>query len=301
VLDSQISFKCINLPKRLLSTSTSVLGALPDSLIDDIIEPSSEPVGIRLLKRMGWKSGQGIGPRVSRRQKKPEDGGHSDEDDEHLANVTFAPIDSAVVVFTNKTNHQGLGFDPYKHAPEFDRSLQARTESKYQTQEPKGKRTGFGFGKFDDDDDEDGVYGSGPSILKSLDYDPALNDRPRSRRGDNKEKEKSRIKVRGHIRCTLLDGMPKASANFPDILSPFLLSIHKHDTLVAIYCSDGRPPLAGFVLASTPAKALRWYSAPEIPKDFVPHHTFDDDVKPILPTNKREQPKLTADDVSAHG
>ncbi|KAK3820017.1 MAG: hypothetical protein J3Q66DRAFT_165653 [Benniella sp.] len=248
---------------RSMQTSGSVLGALPDSLIDDIIVPSSEPVGIRLLKRMGWKSGQGIGPRVSRRQKKPEDGGHSDEDDEHLANVTFAPIDSAVVVFINKTNHQGLGFDPYKHAPEFDRSLQARTESKYQTKEPQGKRTGFGFGKFDDDDDEDGVYGSGPSILQSLDYDPALNDRPRSRRDDNKEKEKSRIKP---------------------------------DTMVAMYCSDGRPPLAGFVLASTPAKAIKWYSAPQIPKDFVPHHTFDDDVKPILPTNKREQPKLTADD-----
>jgi G patch domain-containing protein 1 len=160
-------------------------------LIDDIIVPSSEPVGIRLLKRMGWKPGQGIGPRVSRRQRKPGDGLESDEDDEHLANVTFAPIDSAVVVFTNKTNHQGLGFDPYKHAPEFDRSLQSRAESSYLASESKAKKTGFGFGTFDDNDDEDDVYGSGPKPLRSMDYDMDLNDRPRSKRDDRREKEKS--------------------------------------------------------------------------------------------------------------
>ncbi|KAG0006592.1 hypothetical protein BGZ65_006297 [Modicella reniformis] len=246
---------------RTMQASGSVLGALPDTLIDDIIVPSSEPVGIRLLKRMGWKPGQGIGPRVSRRQQKPGDAQHSDEDDEQLVNVTFAPIDSAVVIFTNKTNHQGLGFDPYKNAPEFDRSLRGQADSKYLTADPKSRKAELGFGTFDDDDDEDDeVYGSGPKTLRSLDYDMALNDHPRSRRDEGK-------------------GKPE-----------------KSDTLVVMYCTDGRPPLPGFALAATPAKPLKWYSALKVPKDFVPHHTFDDDVKPIIPTNKREQPKLTVDE-----
>lgn len=96
-------------------------------MIDDIIVPSAEPVGVRLLKRMGWKPGQGIGPRVLKRNRRLKDGPLSDDDTDTPANVTFAPIDSAIVQFTNKTDHQGLGFDPYKNAPEFDRTLQSQT------------------------------------------------------------------------------------------------------------------------------------------------------------------------------
>lgn len=87
-------------------------------MIDDLIIPTSESIGARLLKRMGWKPGQGIGPRVSRRQQNPQSDPLSDDD--VPANVTFAPIDSAIVVFANKSNHFGLGFNPHKDAPEFD-------------------------------------------------------------------------------------------------------------------------------------------------------------------------------------
>ncbi|KAG0365789.1 hypothetical protein BGZ54_006204 [Gamsiella multidivaricata] len=246
---------------RNMQATGGVLGALPDTLIDDIVVPSSEPVGIRLLKRMGWKPGQGIGPRVSRRQRKPEDGLLSD-DDEVPANVTFAPIDSAVVVFTHKSNHQGLGFDPYKNAPEFDKSMQSGTSSKYLSESFQSKKTGFGFGTFDDDDEEDDVYGSGPTPLRLLDRATVLNDdRPYSRRKENK-----------------------------DVSEP------QPEPMVPLYCSDGRPPLRGFVLAATPAKPMVWYSAPKVPRDFVPYHTFDDNVRPVLPRKGREQPKLTSDD-----
>ena len=105
------------------------MGALPDNIIDDLVVPSSEPVGIRLLKRMGWKPGQGIGPRVTKRVRKQQQG-DIDEDNMDIdlpANMTFAPIDSSIIVFTNKANHFGLGYDPYKDAPEFDRLLQEKS------------------------------------------------------------------------------------------------------------------------------------------------------------------------------
>ncbi|KAF9348711.1 hypothetical protein BGX26_012889 [Mortierella sp. AD094] len=246
---------------RDMQASGGVLGALPDTLIDDLVVPSSEPVGIRLLKRMGWKPGQGIGPRVSRRQRKPEDGPLSDDDIDIPANVTFAPIDSAIVTFINKSNRQGLGYDPYKNAPEFDRSLQGRKESKYLTTQSGSKKTGFGFGTFDDDDDDD-VYGSGPATLHTLDTDLDMDEGSYSRR--------------------------KSKPENPDSL--------KSDTLPPMHCSDGRPPLRGFVLASMPLKPVKWYAAPKVPRDFDPHHIFHDDIKPIHPASRREQPKLTADD-----
>ncbi|CAG8530192.1 10349_t:CDS:10 [Diversispora eburnea] len=47
----------------------SILGSLPDTLIDDLILPSKEPIGMRLLKAMGWREGQSIGDRVMKRKK----------------------------------------------------------------------------------------------------------------------------------------------------------------------------------------------------------------------------------------
>lgn len=63
--------------------------------------------------------------RVRKQQKDAEDEDILDVD--LPADMTFAPIDSAIVVFTNKANHFGLGYDPYKDAPEFDRSLQEKS------------------------------------------------------------------------------------------------------------------------------------------------------------------------------
>ncbi|KAF9114201.1 hypothetical protein BGX27_011474 [Mortierella sp. AM989] len=244
---------------RDMQASGGVLGALPDTLIDDLVVPSSEPVGIRLLKRMGWKPGQGIGPRVSKRQRRPKDGPLSDDDADIPTNVTFAPIDSAIITFTHKSNRQGLGFDPYKNAPEFDKSLQARKESKYLSGQSESKKTGFSFGSFDDDDDD--VYGSGPATVRSLDTD--LDE------DEDSYPRKSKIE----------NSRPLQS-----------------ETLAPMHCSDGRPPLRGFVLSASPSKPMKWYTAPKVPKDFNPHHIFHEDIKPMHPISRHEQAKLTADD-----
>ncbi|KAF9925341.1 hypothetical protein BGZ67_008720 [Mortierella alpina] len=245
---------------RGMQSGGGILGALPDSMIDDLIIPSAEPVGIRLLKRMGWKPGQGIGPRVLKRNRRLKDGPMSDDDMDTPANVTFAPIDSSIVQFTNKTDHQGLGFDPYKNAPEFDRSLQSQTGSKYLSESLGTKKAGLKFGTFDDDDEDDDVYGVGPTPLRSMAIDTVLDDQPIARRRRDSDKKPS-----------------------------------KSDSQSPMYCSDGRPPLPGFVLAPS-ATSVKWYPAPEVPRDFVPHHTFSDHVKPTYPSRGRDQPKLTADD-----
>ncbi|KAG0363065.1 hypothetical protein BG005_002962 [Podila minutissima] len=245
---------------RNMQSTGGSLGVLPDRIIDDLIIPSSEPVGIRLLKRMGWKPGQGIGPRVTKKQKLPQDTTLSDDEDGTPANITFAPIDSAIVVFTNKSNLHGLGFDPYKHAPEFDTRQQAQSGSKYLSGTDAEPKRGFGFGAFDDDEDDD-IYGPVPA--PGPDFDSDLLE-PASR-GRQSQQERSKAK-------------PKTRET-------------------PLYCSDGRPPLPGFVLASASIKPLKWYSAPKVPADFVPHHVFPEDIKPAAPLSSRhQQPKLTADD-----
>ncbi|CAI2170542.1 14050_t:CDS:2 [Funneliformis geosporum] len=103
--------------KRMLASSMeasgSVLGALPDKFIDDLVLPNKDPVGVRLLKAMGWREGQGIGPRISKIQ---------NDDSEYLESDTsalFAPKNTEIIAFDQKSNTYGLDFDSFKNAPEF--------------------------------------------------------------------------------------------------------------------------------------------------------------------------------------
>ncbi|CAB1338770.1 unnamed protein product [Coregonus sp. 'balchen'] len=84
-------------------------------------------MGVELLRRMGWKDGQGVGPRVKRRLCKqeadpatrvlgsavPPNGSsesRDDEDDEFVPeNLTFAPKDVTPIDFTPKVDHPWSG------------------------------------------------------------------------------------------------------------------------------------------------------------------------------------------------
>ncbi|OUM60797.1 hypothetical protein PIROE2DRAFT_13352 [Piromyces sp. E2] len=106
----------------------SIFGGLTEKILDDIIIPNTEPIGIKLLKSMGWREGQGIGARVHRK----------DADDIYAEKYLFAPKDVAMVSFNQKTNLFGLGFDPYKNAPEFrDNPYTQSHTNKKSEREPK--------------------------------------------------------------------------------------------------------------------------------------------------------------------
>lgn len=76
---------------------------------------------------MGWRLGQGIGPRISLKQRKAEDAlayqpatgerhtGHTLElpdDDEEASKYTYAPRDTPVLHVNRKDNSHGLGYVP---------------------------------------------------------------------------------------------------------------------------------------------------------------------------------------------
>ncbi|KAM9493532.1 G patch domain-containing protein 1 isoform 1-T3 [Clarias gariepinus] len=94
-----------------------------DTLLEELIAPARSSIGVELLRKMGWKDGQGVGPRLKRRQCKQDTGvklygcalppiaSEESEDDEFAPeNVTFAPKDVTPVDFTPKDDVHGLGY-----------------------------------------------------------------------------------------------------------------------------------------------------------------------------------------------
>ena len=84
-----------------------------------------DSAGAQILKKMGWRLGQGIGPRISLKQRKAEDAlayqpatgerhtGHTLElpdDDEEASKHTYAPRDTPVLHVKRKDNSHGLGY-----------------------------------------------------------------------------------------------------------------------------------------------------------------------------------------------
>jgi G patch domain-containing protein 1 len=118
-------------------------------------------IGTQIMKRLGWRSGQGVGPRKKR---KPENG----NDDIHSQNHLFAPKESIMGdSISVKRNLFGVGYDPVKNAPEFAAHAAAASNSTA-LQKREGtsflgiKGGGFGEGVMNDDDgyEEDyEVYG----------------------------------------------------------------------------------------------------------------------------------------------
>ena len=84
-------------------------GQKQDDRFMDILKTSGETMGVNLLKKMGWREGQGLGPMVWRKARLDEDqdpGGPSDQQT-HL----FAPENASMISFIRKNDRKGLGFE----------------------------------------------------------------------------------------------------------------------------------------------------------------------------------------------
>lgn len=101
----------------------------PYSSLANILEASMLPaptdsVGAKILKKMGWRLGQGIGPRVTLRQRRMQDlqarpgqpmsadDSSLPEDDEEASKHTYPPRDTPLLIAERKDNSHGLGYRP---------------------------------------------------------------------------------------------------------------------------------------------------------------------------------------------
>ncbi|RAQ53692.1 G-patch domain protein [Aspergillus flavus] len=233
----------------------------------DLFRSGGETMGVKLLKRMGWKEGQGVGPKVRRRAHLGDDAAYSSGSTDKT--YLFAPENSRMVSFTHKTDHKGLGFEGESRLgsqkaggdgsdedadPFFAQRLTSQGISKRSAQ--KGPRRGaFGVGVLNDtgSDDED-PYSLGPQIS----YNRVI--------GKDKKKKKKLLE----------DVKPKVASNPLLTNKPVFISkkaIAGRNSTGFRKCHDGRLPLDGFVLADgvsslTISAQEKKYAPPEVPKDW---------------------------------
>ncbi|XP_015191144.1 PREDICTED: G patch domain-containing protein 1 homolog [Polistes dominula] len=143
-------------------------------VLKELLRPVRETVGIALLKKMGWRPGQGIGNRVTKKEKikakqqiekvkvygcslpknqEKEIDNNYDSDDENL-DITFAPDDYEPFRSKGKDNYFGIGYSGLNRQNVL--SNQVNEENNYQSNNKNLPIFGhaFGVGAFEADDED---------------------------------------------------------------------------------------------------------------------------------------------------
>ncbi|KAI1204971.1 DUF1604-domain-containing protein [Annulohypoxylon truncatum] len=240
--------------------------------LTDLFRVKGDTMGKKLLRKMGWKDGQGIGPKVRRKARLEVGGGKSggtvqDGGETYL----FAPDNVSMISFNKKLDRKGLGhrgesrLAPMRSNTRTEAGSSSDEDSRngplirpnaLKKKKPsKFGKGGIGIGVLNDtgSDDED-PYEIGPRIS----YNRVIG-------GDKKKKKAASTTT---------------SAN-PALRSAPVFISRKHALAQAgknlRKCHDGRLPLDGFVfgtrtddLASSINSEVNKYPPPTIPPDWKP-------------------------------
>ncbi|CAN0902477.1 G patch domain-containing protein TGH [Linum grandiflorum] len=247
--------------------------AIPGPVPDELVLPASESIGVKLLLKMGWRHGRSIKDSSAdslydarRKARKAflafsssgdckhhidhnEEDQNDHQDDQHPVNDdNLSSKKTPLYSLEPKQDSYGLGYDPYKHAPEFREQKRARVSgnrapgnskaltirdklfaSKCKIHHPVRKAApGFGIGALEEYDVEDeDVYNSTAYEFESTVV---------------QELEDS-------SKATIAD--PKHRLTWKE-----------------------KGVLPGFKVASVSDYQMERFNAPEVPKDFVPRHKF---------------------------
>ena len=252
--------------------SYSAIGSTADeisqkAMVMDLFKTRGETMGVKLLRKMGWRGGQGIGPKVRRKARLGEDAGLSSGElqETHL----FAPENSEMIAFRRKSDRKGLGFEgedrlgetstPEQQSKsrlakgdEEDTGIESLPTNPQTRNKKTATRGAFGVGVLNDNgSDDDDPYSMGPQIS----YNRVI--------GGGKKKK------------PLSSG--RTTANPLLNSKPIFISKKAAATKTASTfrrCHDGRLPLDGFVLSSDPdplssiLSSDNKYPPPAIPLDW---------------------------------
>jgi G patch domain-containing protein 1 len=91
---------------------------MANALAASLVPPVQDSAGARILKKMGWRMGQGIGTRITYEQKRAQDLQYEgrleegdDEDDEAKKHL-YPRRDTPLLTVARKDNSHGLGYSP---------------------------------------------------------------------------------------------------------------------------------------------------------------------------------------------
>ncbi|GAA5861296.1 hypothetical protein JCM1840_005320 [Sporobolomyces johnsonii] len=145
-----------------LGTSAPAALAFDDTLAS-LIQPSSSRVGLKLMRKMGWRDGQGVGPRITYRQRKQqalELGLRLDEGDEESTEAEkhyYAPLDRPLTLVKGASASMDKGWG-LGYQPGLTLEAQLRNEGV----------AGGGRGMSSYEMDEDDVYGGAGATVDTL-------------------------------------------------------------------------------------------------------------------------------------
>jgi len=232
------------------SESFSGLGSTGDDskrngFLMDVFRSEGDTMGVRLLRKMGWREGQGVGPRL-RRKARLEDGGEISEVDSE--SYSFAPVNSPMITFTKKDDRKGLGYsgqtsltrnpvlqteknetDEASKDPFNSRAVHSRKTG----DQAKLSQSGMGVGILNDNGSEDeDPYSLGPRIS----YNKVI--------GGDKKKKKIVRKLQD------VRAVQKAANPLLKDKPVFLSKKSLQPKSGFRKCHDGRFPLDGFLLSA---------------------------------------------------
>lgn len=244
-------------------------GALAGAVLPDLVVSTDSTIGVQLLRMMGWREGQGVGPRRAmhastrsaskrKRYSKGNNGGsvydESDDDesgdDVGAGSKTFAPRDVSIDDFAAKDDLHGIGYHGMSAA---DFKLDATS-----TGGARSKGGGFGVGALEEEDDD--VYDHDTldnydRILGATDAGsiaaPPHRHVFRSKRGASSARAIGRVDTGATLAGVGGSGMGCA---FMDDL--------------------GIVALRGFRVGSQRLSTVKVYPAPPLPRAFNPFHVF---------------------------
>lgn len=221
------------------------------NLFSGLFKTEGETMGVKLLKKMGWREGQGIGPKV--RRKAQLDGVTSSAVGASAETHLFAPENTQMVNFVRKTDHKGLGFEGEAklHVGATKEDVRSDEDNEgfgtaasvMKPKKSKPSRGGIGIGILNDtgSDDED-PYSIGPRIS----YSKVIG-------GEKKKK----------VKKVLANGAAPVLISKKAMIARSASNLRK--------CHDGRLPLDGFVLSSDMASLLisdNKYIPPKVPENW---------------------------------
>lgn len=193
----------------VLIYSSSIANAL-----ESLLPPPKDSVGARLLKKMGWRLGQGIGPRITYKQLRAQEGRAIEQDeivDEEANKHLYAPRDTKTITFHKKEDSFGLGYVPGQGLTNIVQGQNGKPAQSGPTLSGELSRygwhfstdllsAGFGLGALNEAEDDDiDVYDHGASREhRQMAYDAGENeDSDRITLGSNKPSGSDRKSGKG--------------------------------------------------------------------------------------------------------